>query len=69
MAPESVFEKARKQLSCHRGSSILIEDAWRIDTTHYECLAMCSRCKREVYIEITRDEYRQMDNREIWKDR
>lgn len=69
MAPASVFEKAHKQLSCHRGSSILIEDTWRIDATHYECLAMCSRCKREVYIAITRDEYRKMDNREIWKDR
>lgn len=69
MEPASVFEKARKQLSCHRGSSILIKDAWRIDATHYECLAMCSCCKREVYVEITRDEYRKMDNREIWKDR
>lgn len=68
MAPASVFEKAHKQLSCHRGSSILIEDAWRIDDTHYECLAMCSRCKREVYIAISRDEYRQMDNHEIWQE-
>lgn len=68
MAPASVFDKARRLLSCHPGSSILIEDAWKIDPTHYECRAMCTRCKREVYVDITGDEYRIMDNSEIWKD-
>lgn len=68
MAPATVFDKARKRLLCHRSSSIIIEDAWKIDADRYECLAMCSRCKREVYIQITRHEYYTMNNCEIWKE-
>lgn len=68
MAPVSVFDEARRLLSCHRNSSILIYDAWKIDPTHYKCQAMCTRCKRAVYVDITEDEYRKMDNNDIWKD-
>ena len=55
MAPASVFGKAHRRLLCHAGASIII------------CLAMCSRCRRRVYIPISREEYRKMDNREIWQ--
>lgn len=68
MAPTSVFDKARRQLLCHAGASIIITDAWEINPLHYECLAMCSRCQREVYIRISRKEYQQMDNREVWQE-
>ncbi len=68
MAPASVFDKARRQLSCHAEASIIITDAWEVDPTHYECLAMCSRCRRQVYIKISREEYRKMDNCEVWQE-
>lgn len=46
MAPASVFDKAHRQLSCHAGASIIITDVWKISPMQYECLAMCSRCRR-----------------------
>lgn len=68
MAPASVFDKAHRQLSCHAGASIIITDAWEIGPMQYECLAMCSRCRRQVHIPISREEYHKMDNREIWQE-
>lgn len=68
MAPASVFNKAHRQLLCHAEASIIITDAWKISSMQYECLAMCSRCQRQVYIPISREEYRKMDNREIWQE-
>lgn len=68
MAPASVFDKAHRQLSCHAGASIIITDAWEIGPMHYECLAMRSRCRRQAYIPISREEYRKMDNRETWQE-
>lgn len=67
MAPASVFDKAHRQLSCHAGASIIVIDAREISPMQYKCLAMCSRCRRQVYIPISREEYRKMDNREIWQ--
>lgn len=67
MAPESVFSKAKRYLRCsHPMTSIIIEDAYEIGPDNHQCAAMCARCGRACYIPLTRKEWKQMSNTEVW---
>ena len=66
MAPTSVFDRARRYLGCHPNASLLVTDAWEITPDHHECEVMCCRCRRSTQFDISRKEYRQMDNRKPW---
>lgn len=67
MAPASIFDRARTIIRCHPGSSIVVGDAWEIDPGHHECEIMCAKCGRRTNMDISRTEYRQMDNSKPWE--
>lgn len=66
MVPANVFDRARRYLGCHPNASLLITDAWEITPDHHEYEVMCCRCNRSTQFDISRNEYRQMDNRKPW---
>lgn len=67
MAPTAVFDRARRQMTCHPGASLVITDAWKINPTHHECEVICSKCGHSIFMDISRKEYQQMDNRKPWE--
>lgn len=61
MLLDSINAKAHAKLGCHRDASIVMVDAWMIDSMFYEGIAMCSQCHRHVYIELTKKEYMSLE--------
>ena len=66
MSNENVFDRARRYLGCHPNASLTIKDAWEIDPDHHECAVVCCRCGRMVQFDISRKEYKHIDNRKPW---
>lgn len=66
MAPPNVFDRARKYLGCHPYASLVIEDAWEITPDRHECAVTCCKCGKTVHFNISRKEYKLMDNSKPW---
>ena len=66
MAPPNIFDRARRYLGCHQYASLMVSDAWEIAPDHHEVEITCCKCGRTAHFDISRKEYRQMDNRKPW---
>lgn len=44
----------------------MVSDAWEITPDHHEVEIICCKCGRSTHFDISRREYRMMDNRKPW---
>lgn len=66
MAPESVHIRARKLMTCHPQSGVLVDDHPIKTRSEWRVLAICGHCQNSRMVTITNHEREIMDDMVPW---